>query len=85
VVAPEPGPSLLKSKAAGDGIEGISESMAPLPGEPIAAVNADSCPPGGEIACFFKELLDGFGLGFRALGLRPSRGAEWGVSDMLGR
>jgi hypothetical protein len=75
----------LKSKAAGDGIEAISESMAPLPGEPIAAVNADSCPPGGEIACFFNELLDGFGLGFRALGLRPSRGAEWGVSDMLGR
>ena len=63
----------------------MSESIAPLPGEPIAAVKADSCPPDGEIACFFKELLDGFGLGLRlALALFDSRG-ECGVSDMLGR
>jgi hypothetical protein len=67
-------------------MDGISESMAPLPGEPIEAVKADWCPPGGDIACFFRELLDGFGLGFRlALALRASRGAEWGVRDMLGR
>lgn len=52
----------------------------------MAAVNADSFSPGGEIACFFKDSFEGLGLGFRlALALRPSRGMEWGVSDMLGR
>lgn len=53
----------------------------------MAAVNADfCCAPGGEIACFLSEVVDGFGEGFPLVpGLRPSRGIEWGVSDILGR
>jgi hypothetical protein len=65
----------------------MSESIAFVLGEAMEAVKAELLrPPGGEIACFFKESDEGFGVGsLLDFTLRPSRGIEWGVSDMLGR